>query len=106
MKTLFEHPVGLGIVRRCDTKDTTAVKTVSIRDLHSRTGQFVRRASIEPFVVTDYGRTVARLVPVSEPTGIAFADRRLRPGFKRFLDTGFVGGTDSAQSISEDRARR
>lgn len=82
------------------------MKTVSIRELHTRTGHYVRRAATEPISVTDRGQTVARLVPVTEPTGINFAKRRLRPGFKRFLATGFVGGTDSGQMISADRDAR
>lgn len=80
------------------------MKTISIRELHTRTGHYVRRAAKEPITVTDRGETIARLVPVAEPTGLTFAERRLRPGFKRFLATP-LGGTDSTQMISEDRDR-
>jgi len=82
------------------------MKTVSIRELHTRTGHYVRRAATEPITVTDRGQTVARLVPATEPPGFSFANRRLRPGFKRFLASGPLGGTDSAQIISEDRDAR
>lgn len=82
------------------------MKTVSIRELHTRTGHYVRRAATEPLSVTDRGQIVARLVPVTEPTGVSFANRRLRPGFKRFLATGFVGGTDSGKIVSDDRDAR
>lgn len=81
------------------------MKTISIRELHTRTGHYVRRAATEPIVVTDRGETVARLVPVSEPAGLTFAQRRLRPGFKRFLATPLKPGTDSTQIVSEDRDR-
>jgi prevent-host-death family protein len=82
------------------------MKSVSIRELHTRTGHYVRRAATEPIAVTDRGQTVARLVPITEPTGVTFANRRLRPGFKRFLASGQLGGTDSARIISEDRDAR
>lgn len=81
------------------------MKTISIRELHTRTGHYVRQAATEPISVTDRGQTVARLVAISEPTGITFAQRRLRPGFKRFLSKPFPAGTDSTQMISEDRDR-
>lgn len=81
------------------------MKTISIRELHTRTGHYVRRAATEPITVTDRGEVVARLVPVTEPTGLTFAERRLRPGFKRFLATTKLTGTDSTQMISEGRDR-
>ena len=81
------------------------MKTVSIRELHTRTGHYVRRAATEPIMVTDRGETVARLVSVSEPAGVAFAERRLRPGFKRFLATPLPRSTESTQIVSEDRDR-
>ncbi len=82
------------------------MKTISIRELHTRTGHYVRQAAAEPITVTDRGHTVARLVPVSEPARLTFAQRRLRPGFKRLLEAGPVGGPDSTQIISEDRDAR
>ena len=80
------------------------MKTISIRELHTRTGHYVRRAASEPITVTDRGELVARLVPVSAPTGLTFAQRRLRPGFKRLMNTPIIG-VDSGQLISEDRDR-
>jgi prevent-host-death family protein len=82
------------------------MKTVSIRELHTRTGHYVRRAAREPIAVTDRGEMVARLVPATAPTGITFANRRLPPAFKKFLAVGPIGGTDSTQIISEDRDAR
>jgi prevent-host-death family protein len=82
------------------------MKTISIRELHTHTGRYVRRAATEPITVTDRGQTVARLVPVAESSGLSFAQRRLRPGFKRLLEAGPLGGPDSTQIISEDRDGR
>ena len=81
------------------------MKTISIRELHTRTGHYVRRAASESITVTDRGETVARLVPITAPTGMTFAQRRLRPGFKKFLTTPLSAGTDSTQIVSEDRDR-
>lgn len=81
------------------------MKSISIRELHTRTGHFVRSASREPLAVTERGTTIARLVPASDPAGLPrFADRRLRPGFKRLLSRPHAG-TDSSVLISEDRDR-
>lgn len=82
------------------------MKTISIRELHTRTGHYVRQAATEPITVTDRGQTVARLVAIAEPARLTFAQRRLRPGFKRFLEKGPIGGMDSTQIISEDRDAR
>lgn len=81
------------------------MKTVSIRELHTRTGHYVRAAARQPIAVTERGTTIARLVPVADPVGVNFADRRLRPGFKRFLATPLPRSTDSMQIISDDRDR-
>lgn len=81
------------------------MKTVSIRELHTRTGHYVRRTASEPISVTDRGQTIARLVPVIEPTGVTFAERRLRPGFRK-LQARPMTGIDSGKLISEDRDGR
>ena len=81
------------------------MKTISIRELHTRTGHYVRRAATEPITVTDRGETIARLVPITAPTGLTFAQRRLRPGFLK-LQSKPMTGIDSGQLISEDRDAR
>lgn len=76
---------------------------VSIRDLHLRTGEWVRRAAAgSALVVTDRGRPVASLVPY-EPShaGCGFRSRRLLPEFAALP---FSAG-DVTQYISEDRDR-
>lgn len=81
------------------------MKTVSIRELHTRTGHYVRAAAHQPLAVTERGETIARLVPAGDPAGLPrFADRRLRAGFKRLQNRPFPP-VDSGRLISEDRDR-
>ena len=54
------------------------MKTISIRELHTRTGHYVRHAAVEPITVTDRGATVAILQPAPAPARVTFAQRRLR----------------------------
>ena len=43
------------------------MRTISIRDLHLKTGQWVRRAATHgPIVVTDRGRRIAALQPFDD----------------------------------------
>lgn len=81
------------------------MKTVSIRELHTRTGHYVRAAARQPIIVTDRGREVARLVPGGE-TGSEkpFLKRKLRTKFKKLLARPMTG-RDSGELISEDRDR-
>ncbi len=81
------------------------MKTISIRELHTRTGHYVRRAATEPITVTDRGATVAILQPAPAPTRVTFAQRRLRPGFIKLQSKPLLG-VDSGQMISEDRDAR
>lgn len=86
------------------------VLTVSIRDLHARTGHFVRQAAGMTVIVTDNGKPVAEIQPVSPRTSGLRArrptwhDRPLLPAYARVADEP-VGGTDSAQMVAEDRGR-
>ena len=81
------------------------MKTISIRELHTRTGHYVRRAATEPITVTDRGAAVAILQPAPAPTRVTFAQRRLRPGFIKLQSKPLLG-VDSGQIISEDRDAR
>ena len=76
---------------------------VSIRDLHLRTGEWVRRTQkAGKVVVTDRGRPVAALVPYEAgDDGPLFRDRLLLPEFAAL--PGLDG--DSTTGISEDRDR-
>jgi antitoxin (DNA-binding transcriptional repressor) of toxin-antitoxin stability system len=82
------------------------MKTISIRELHERTGAWVRKAAaLGVIVVTDRGRPLARLEGVAEGTAVnPFRTRKLRPGYAR-LRGRLGGGTDSTQIVSEDRDR-
>jgi antitoxin (DNA-binding transcriptional repressor) of toxin-antitoxin stability system len=56
-------------------------------------------------LVTDRGRTVAKIVPESDPQKIPyFARRTFSAQFRRLAKSGKLrGGTDSTLTISEDR---
>ena len=82
------------------------MKTISIRQLHEKTGQWVRLVRRHgEIVVTDRGEAVARITP--EAAGLErpyFARRELLPAFRKLASTGKLSrGTDSTVGISEDR---
>jgi prevent-host-death family protein len=87
------------------------MKTVTIRELHSRTGELVRQASRHGEIrVTDNGRIVAKILPEAEPALVPYFARRqyVSPRIKRLIESGRLGagGTDSTIAISEDREDR
>jgi prevent-host-death family protein len=85
------------------------MKTVTIRELHNRTGEVVREASRYGEIrVTDNGRIVASIVPKAEPPKVPyFARRRPTANFRKLDATGKTRrGTDSTVAISEDRDDR
>ena len=77
---------------------------ITIHELHERTDLWVRKATEqEPIVVTDQGRAVAKIVPVTgAKVENPFLTRTLLPGFAE-LQSKLSGGTDSARIISEMR---
>jgi prevent-host-death family protein len=80
------------------------MKTISIRELHEKTGDWVRRSvTLGPITVTDNGKVIAQIVPVQDSAATnPFAARKLRKGYDRLLGK-LKGGADSTQSVSEDR---
>jgi prevent-host-death family protein len=87
------------------------MKTVTIRELHARTGELVRQASRDGEIrVTDSGRIVAKILPEAEPPQIPYFARRryVSAKIKKLIETGRLGrgGTDSTAAISEDREDR
>ena len=82
------------------------MKTISIRELHHNTGQWIREAAkVGEIHVTERGKTIARILPQSPvPEVPYFARRKLNPRFRAIMDK-LHGGTDSTQIISEDRDR-
>lgn len=79
------------------------MERIGIRDLHMKTGEWVRRAARgEGVVVTDRGRPVASLLPFREgDAGRSFRDRILLPEFEALSA---VPG-DSTADVSDDRDR-
>lgn len=78
------------------------MKTISIRQLHERTGSWVRSAAKDGrFVVSDRGRPVAVLGPFQGPPDKPFGKRKMTRGFASLPK---VGG-DSSRTISEERDR-
>ena len=85
------------------------MKSISIRELHEKTGHWVRRAAtLGEIVVTDRGATVAKIIPQEAPKEIPyFARRKMSPAFKKLYQSGKLkGGRDVTELISEDREDR
>jgi prevent-host-death family protein len=85
------------------------MKSITIRELHSRTGALVRQASRHGEIrITDRGRVVAKIVPETESPQIPyFARRKATAAFKRLDESGNTGrGTDSTTGISQEREDR
>lgn len=79
------------------------MKRITIRDLHIKTGEWVRRAaSGDKVIVTDRGRPIASLTALDENAiGTPFSRRRTLPEFETLPR---VSG-DSTRYVSEDRER-
>ena len=76
---------------------------ITIRDLHMKTGYWVRKAAhLDGIVVLDRKQPVARIIPFSEgDAGKPFSDRPLVKGFARMPRL----ETNSTRIISDDRNR-
>ena len=85
------------------------MRTVTLRELHAKTGELVREASRHgQILVTDNGRTIAKIVPETEENAVPYFSRR-KPStaFSRLDKSGKPGrGTDVTQLISDDREDR
>jgi prevent-host-death family protein len=85
------------------------MKMVSIRELHAKTGKLVRDASRHGHIlVTDNGRTIAKIIPETNGTGAPyFAQRNASRAFSKLDASGKTGrGIDVTQLISENREDR
>ena len=87
------------------------MKTVTIRELHARTGKVVREAARRgQILITDSGRTIARIVPELAVGETPYFARRkyISASMRRLIESGRLGrgGTDSTAAISEDREDR
>lgn len=79
------------------------MKEISIRDLHLKTGEWVRKVGSErKIIITERGEPIATLVPF-EPAhkGTPFIKRYLVPGFAKLPQIDH----DSTLYISIDRDR-
>ncbi len=83
------------------------MKTISIKELHDKTGHWLRQVEAHgEVVVTERGTPVARMLPpAAAPAGNPFARRRLLPGIKRLMARP-LGGPDSAEVIAAMRDGR
>lgn len=81
--------------------------TISIKELHGRTGHWLRRVGEEhEVIVTEHGRPIARLLPVVAPLKTnPFLQRRLIPGVARLIQRP-LGGPTSTEIISDGRDGR
>lgn len=75
--------------------------SITIRELHMKTGQWVRAASRRQggVLVLDRGRPTARLLPVEDSAVVEFSRRKLVRGFERLPQL----LVDSAHLLEEDR---
>ena len=83
------------------------MKTISIRELHERTGAWVRKAvELGSITVTERGHPIARLEPVGRRRREnPFLTRKIRPGYKRLMGK-LTAGTDTVTIVSENREGR
>ncbi len=83
------------------------MKTISIRELHAKTGHWLRQVAEESeVVVTERGRPIARMLPPAEPqNGNLFRKRKFLPGVERLLQRP-MKGPDSTEIISAMRDGR
>ena len=84
------------------------MKTISIRELHEKTGEYIRKAAKEgEILITDRGKTVAKIVPQEDTPELPyFAKRVFTPGFRKLMKSGRLrGGTDATRIASDDRDR-
>jgi antitoxin (DNA-binding transcriptional repressor) of toxin-antitoxin stability system len=85
------------------------VKTISIRELHEKTGEWIRRAGEHgEILVTDRRKAVAKILPeAGEMDTPYFSHRVISPAFRKLMDRAKLRrGTDSTQIVSEERDRR
>lgn len=85
------------------------MKTITLRELHHKTGEWVRAAARHgELVITDRGQTIAKIIPQGDvPEVPYFARRTPSPAFLTLEENGELhGGTDSTIIISEDRDAR
>ncbi len=81
------------------------MKTISIHELHEETDLWVREAArYGEILVTDSGKSVAKLVPLDEsPATTSFQDWQPSPAYAAIMDRP-VGGPDPPLKLTESPA--
>jgi prevent-host-death family protein len=96
-----------GLTPMCNMRH---MKTISLRELHNKTGKWMRRvADEEQIMVTDRGVPIAKVVHPNAYVGPrrTWGDRKLMPGYAALMKAGKLKSTgDSSVYISEDRSSR
>ena len=77
---------------------------ISIHELHENTDLWVRKATeLEPIVVTDEGRAVAKIVPIPVAREThPFRTRKLVPGYEAIMHKRYAG-PDCTEAVSDMR---
>ena len=80
---------------------------IPIRELHARTGHYVRKARQQTIVITHHGKRVAELHPYapSDPSAGPSWARRLKESDFREVVAEPISGKDSTDIIADDRDR-
>ena len=83
------------------------MQTISIKELHDKTGYWLRRVAQEQeVIVTERGQPVVRMLPPKKTKkGNPFHSRKLLPGFARLVERP-IGGPESTEIISDMRDGR
>ncbi|MGI8436503.1 MAG: type II toxin-antitoxin system Phd/YefM family antitoxin [Chthoniobacterales bacterium] len=86
---------------------------ISIRELHARTGHYVRKAAQQRrVIITDHGKPIAEMQPKASAAAAEnpWKTRKLRAAFKESMKRGAFrpkpGEPDITDLISEDRDGR
>ncbi len=77
---------------------------IPVRELHARTGHYVRKASASlRVIVTDNGRPIAEIRPVGsgETAAIPWDERQMLPGFRKASRQGHFAPKPGQKSIDE-----
>jgi len=83
------------------------MKTITIRELHAATGKWVRRsAALGEVRVSERGRVIARLLPMTSLPDVPYYARRSLTRAFRAAQSSLKGGIDSTHGISAERDAR
>lgn len=86
--------------------DMAAAIQISVRQLHARTGHYLRKAAVSPVIVTDNGKPLAEIRgAIPDQAGGRevpyFSRRQFRPGFKKLMESGALRPGPGEKGIDE-----